>query len=164
MSAPIHIGAGHAVQMISLMQAARADWHVPVVQAALRGESQTMILAAGARMPLAMLDPVRNPKPLIVILGDDYGPSEGPDAFPQARRLFRWARWMMLHGAGGEPWHYAMAAEAAVLMGRVLIVETSSAGLPAWVAFKADHAPKVQGVSFRVPEGQPAHPAAEVMQ
>lgn len=137
---------------------AGAGWLVPLLRAARRGDLQLLMAPAGGRLPLGLLKPAKHSRPTVVVLGDDAGPSAGPAAFPQARRLFRWASWVMLHSAGGEPWHYACAAEAATLMRRALVVETSTAGLPAWVALKNELAPETPGICFQVPEGRPPHP------
>jgi hypothetical protein len=155
-----------AAECIRFMERGGDTWHVPLLQAVQRGELGLLNVLRGNRAPRVPLDPKKNQKPLAVIICDDFGPSMGPSAFPAVQRLFRWAKWIMLHGAGGEGWHYEMAAEATLRMRRCLIVETTSAGLPAWAAFKLDVAPKTPFVCFRVPDAShhPMHGSVEAMQ
>lgn len=133
-------------------------WHSPLIRAAMAGTLRFTILPPGARVPLSILDMQRDPRPLVVVVGGDAGGPATPDAFPQSRRLMRWAAFIMLHGAGGEPQHYAVAVEAASRVRRVLIVETTGAALPAWVALKAELARCTPGLGVMVPPGEPAHP------
>lgn len=140
------------------MEQAGAGWHVPLLRAVLGGTIRAVFVAPGSRVPRSLLDMSRHPRPLVVVLaGDGGGPAE-PDAFPQARRLLRWARFIILHGTGGEASHYALAAEAAIQARRVLLVETTSAALPAWFAAKSEVAPATPGIGWAVPPGKPAHP------
>ena len=140
------------------MEQAGDTWHSPLIRAAMAGALRFVVVSAGARVPLPILDMQRNPVPLVVIVGGDAGGPALPDAFPQARRLMRWAGFIFLHGTGGEAWHYALAAEAAAQVRRVLIVETTGAALPAWVALKAEVAGRTPSLGFKVRPGMPAHP------
>lgn len=133
-------------------------WHTPLIRAAMAGDLRFTIVAPGARVPLRILDMQRDPRPLVVVLGADGLCPEAPDAFPQSRRIMRWAAWILLHGAGGEAWHYGLAVEAAALLRRALIVETTGAALPAWVALKGEVARETPGFIVQVPPGKPAHP------
>jgi hypothetical protein len=74
-------------------------------------------------------------KPTVAIGGDDPGGPEGmggPDAFRCTRQLSRWARSVIVHAAGGEPEHYAMAVQAVLKVGRVALIETTSMHAKAW--------------------------------
>ena len=76
-------------------------------------------------------------RPAIAILGDDPGNPDGlggPDAWRCVRRLRRWTRAAMIHGAGGEPEHYAEVTRAALKVGRVALVESTSRHALAWRA------------------------------
>lgn len=144
-------------EAIRRFEQAGDTWHSPLLRAAMAGALRFTILPPGARVPLRILDMQRDPRPLVVVVGGDAGGPATPDAFPQARRLMRWAGFVMLHGAGGEAFHYAVAVQAAVLVRRVLIVETTGAALPAWVALKADVAPRTPTLGVKVRPGD-AHP------
>jgi hypothetical protein len=50
-----------------------------------------------------------------------------------AGRAIAWARAVMIHAAGAEIAHYESAIMAAELTQRCLVIECSSATLPAWV-------------------------------
>ncbi len=145
-------------EAVRRMEQAGAGWHVPLLRAVMAGDLRAAFVAPGSRVPLSLLDMTRHPRPLaVVLMGDGGGPAE-PAAFPQARRLLRWARFIVLHGAGGDAWHYGLAAAAAARFRRVVIAETTSAALPAWFALKAEVAPATPGIGWTVPPGQPAHP------
>ena len=61
---------------------------------------------------------------------------------------------LLLHGARGEAWHYGLSVEAAALLRRMLIVETTGAALSAWASLKGE----TPGLIVQVPAGNPAHP------
>ncbi len=145
-------------EALRICEQAGDTWHAPLIRAAMVGDIRFTILPPGTRLPLAMLDMPRQLRPLLVLAGGDAGGLATPHAFPQSRRLMRWAGFTILHGAGGEAWHYTMAAEVALHARRVLIVETSGAALPAWIALKAEVVPGTPGLVFKVPPGRPAHP------
>lgn len=132
--------------------------HVPLLRAAMAGDLRVCFVAAGQRMPLRLLDMVRDRRPLVVVLADDGLHPAGPAGYPQARRLMGWAASIVIHAAAGEAWHYAAVAEATRLCGRVLLVETCTAHQGAWVALKAAVAPRCAGLVLKVAEGKPAHP------
>lgn len=158
-----------AAQMAELavkLQQAGVGWHVPLLRAAMLGDLRFAMVSPGGRVPLRILDMNRDRRPLVVLLnGDGGGPAE-PDAFPQTRRLLRWARFVMLHGAGGEAFHYECAAEAARQTGQVLVAETTAAALPAWVALKLATAPRTPGLVIepRGPHPINTAPAEAVIQ
>ncbi len=146
---------------------AGAGWHGPLLRAAMAGELRLLMVPPGERIPLRLLDPMRDPRPLVVLLSGDGIKPVGPEGFPQAARLFRWARFLMLHGAGGEAAHYELAADAARATGRVVIAECIAAHLPDWLAFRAAHVPRTPSLAIEARDGlHPIHtaPAGAVMQ
>lgn len=82
-------------------------------------------------------------RPAIALIGDDDGFDRGPQGWSLTGRAVAWARRIMIHGAGGEIAHYEAAILAAKVAGRCLVVECSSATLPAWIdlARTAAHSP-----------------------
>jgi hypothetical protein len=73
--------------------------------------------------------------PTVALIGDDPGTPNGmggPDAWRCARKLGAWAQAAIIHGAGGEAAHYQAAVDAALLVQRVLFIETTSAHAKAW--------------------------------
>jgi len=138
-----------------------ADGHahpLPLLRALLADEIALAILLPGDRLPLACLDPLRCRKPLVVLLGGDgAGPRGSPDCGPegwrQSRRLLRWARWTMIHGARAEPWHYQEVADAARKHGRVLLAECGTATLPAWESLRTQVAPRTPCVIVKTEPG-----------
>ena len=103
--------------------------HLPLARAAADGRLSLCFLnGPDAPWPARILGELR--LPVVELVGDDPGPHPeaalGPQGWKAAERLRRWCRWSMVHGAGGEPSHYAAAAEAAEAVRRVALVETSS--------------------------------------
>ena len=80
-------------------------------------------------MPAIALNPGG---PMVMVIGDDDLVSTGPAGFRDAQRFAEWADAAMVHAAGGEALHYQMAVDGALRMGRLLLVETSSAHASAW--------------------------------
>lgn len=78
----------------------------------------------------------RSPRPVVALVGDDpevgCGQALGPEGWACSRRLRYWARSALVHGAGGAPDDYRAAASAAEVLGRVVMVETSSVMASAW--------------------------------
>ncbi|MDI3307831.1 MAG: hypothetical protein QJR07_12085 [Acetobacteraceae bacterium] len=109
-------------------------------------------------MPGRLLDTARDRRPFAVILADDGDNPTGPDGFPQARRLMRWAASIFIHATGGQPIHYAAAAQATVLMRRFLLIETDTAHEAEWCALRRAVAPRTPCVVLTVPPGAAPHP------
>lgn len=133
-------------------------WHAPLIRACMAGDLRLIMIPPSVRMPLAPLDPTRDRRPLVVILAGDGPEPAGPGDFPQALRLFRWARFVIVHGTGGQAFHYQAAVEAARLTGRVVIAETGNDYLKDWCAFRIVNAPRTPGLIITTPPGQPPHP------
>lgn len=109
-------------------------WHGPLFRAAMVGELNFAMVTPGVRTPDRFLQMNTTEKPLMLILAGDSQESAGPDEFLGLWRPMKWAKAILLHGAGGEERHYTEVVDAARLVRRVLVVETSSNHLPAWDA------------------------------
>lgn len=158
---PIFLNCTHPARIsaaIAAMEAARQTHPVPLFRALLADEIALAVLAPGERLPLALLDPTRFHKPLVILLGGDGAAPDGsldigPDGWRQSRRLLGWSRWTLIHATGGEPWHYQMAVDAARRFRRVLIVECGTDTLPAWLALRAEVSPKGAGMILKCRPG-----------
>ena len=133
------------------------DHAVPLVVAAGEGILDLHCVPPGGRVPLRILDPVRQHRPVLILLGGDGDAPAGPDGFPQAARLLRWSRWTVIHGTGGTRAHYATAAEAARRFGRVLLVECGSSTLDAWLSLRETITPNAPGLILKPLPGH-VHP------
>ena len=130
---------------------------VPLIRATMDRALRFVIVAPGKRVPLRMLQD-KPGRPLAVILSGDGKAAVGPDAFPQARRLLRWTRGIMVHATGGKLEHYAEAARATVLTRRLVVVETDTAHEAAWLALAASTAPGTPMLRITAPPGAAPHP------
>ena len=73
-------------------------------------------------------------RPIVVVVGDDDGDDRGPGGWPAsiAGTISR-SRVVMLNASGGEAHHYALAVQAALAVQTVLIIETTSQHVEAWL-------------------------------
>ena len=135
----------------------------PIYRAALAGDAALVELMPGTRIPREVL---WRDAPTIIVANDDAGRSNGAGDFPDADRLMKWARRVMIHAMGGEAAHYQLAVDAARNHGRVLLIETRTAHEVAWeemarreiVRREKQGAQPLRVLILRVPDHLPAHP------
>jgi hypothetical protein len=127
--------------------AAQQAPHLPFYAAAAAGRINIVVpLDHQAAWPGAEIE--RSTRPVAVLIGDDpeigNGEAVGPHGWACARRLRYWRpRGAIVHGAAGTHNEYRLAAEAAELSGRFVLVETSAAMVDAWVHLLRDAHPLV---------------------
>lgn len=143
-----------------------APWRVPLFRAL--GEGRIMLAGVPRGAPDISIGRLKRARlPVVVLIEDDDYLSSGPDGFPGAQRMLRWAHAVILHAAGGEPAHYEAAALIAARHGRAVLIETSSAQAEAWAVACARWAPAALARGFAmVPRGgaHPIAPSEEPMQ
>lgn len=149
---------GQMAELAVKLTQAGAGHQVPLLRAAMAGALRFVLVAPGGRLPRQMLKDAQDPRPLAVVLADDTEEPAGLAGYPQAARLLRWSGYTIVHGAGGEAWHYQFAVEAAAVHRRVLIVETATAHEDAWDRLARRVAPRTPGLRLKVPPGRPPHP------
>jgi hypothetical protein len=120
----------HCARLIGVAQQIGSPARVPLYRAVADGQVTLIEHGRDRHVTWAMLS--KKHGPTVILLGDDDYKSTGPSGWPQAVCLLRWARTIILHGANGEPVHYAMAAAGAMIRRRLLMVETDAAHLEAW--------------------------------
>ncbi len=148
-----------ARRAIDLYSRTGFDFRIPLIQGVLDGRiAHDEVQRPGSARRLKAFLALTARRPTLILVGDDDDAPTGPDGWPTARRLMRWARVVVLHGTGAERWHYETSVNTAELCGRLLMVETSSAMLPAWMAATKRWAPAAGVQVLRVPEGLPPHP------
>lgn len=79
-------------------------------------------------------------RPAVMLLAGDPGYGEtsfGPGRWRCAAKAKAWAASAIVHGGAGERAHYVSALAMAELMGRVVMIETTSALVDAWGVFLA---------------------------
>ena len=113
--------------------AASNDPKLPLVRAAAdRRIALAWAVRPDAKWPFKTITPAQ---PAVVLIGDDPGPeapSIGPEGWVLAKRLRGWPQAVIVHGAAGQPEHYREAVFAALVVKRVIMVETDSAHALAW--------------------------------
>jgi hypothetical protein len=132
--------------------------HPVLLRAAMAGALRLCFVLPGARLPLKVLNPMRDSRPLAVVFAGDGVEPTGPESFPQAMRALRWSKRIMIHGTGGQPAHYALAVQATLACGRLVLIETCSAFEPTWTALATRVAANTPTLRIIIPPGAPPHP------
>jgi hypothetical protein len=73
--------------------------------------------------------------PTVFMVCDDPGNPDGlggPDAWRCSGKIKSWAQCAIIHAAGGRPEHYAEVVLAALMVRRLVLVETTSKYALAW--------------------------------
>lgn len=140
------VGAGHRVPLLQALHRGR----ITLLEARRPGSSKLFKLwaATAARTPAVAL-----------IGDDDCASPDGPDTWPIAPRMLRWARFILIHG-GGQPDRYEHAVRLAEASGRLMMVECSSANVEAWQEAAARWAVNAQGEVMRPPP-ESLHPSLD---
>lgn len=120
---------------IARMQVAGAGHRVPVMQALFDGRIAHLELHRGSSAKLFKQWTAMSSLPALALLGDDdYATPDGPDSWPIAQRVLRWAKFVLIHGGAGQPEHYEYAVVLTATFRRVVMIECSSANVPTWRA------------------------------
>lgn len=142
-------------RMIMQAEQAGAGFITPLLQRVMRGELNACLPMRDTVMPpLYRLG--KAGRPVILILGDDDYQCPGPATWACAAKARQWAAAAVIHGTGGRPQHYEMAAVTALQVRRLLLIETTSTAAQDWAAFLAERTPALPFMGFLPPSG--AHP------
>lgn len=160
MSAFVKIDTWEAIPAaISRMQTAGADHRVPVLQALYRGEIAHLEIGRGGSAGTFKRWASAIQLPGLALIGDDdHAITDGPDTWPIAHRALRWARFVLIHGGPGDTSHYEYAIRLTKQYRRLVMVECSSATLPAWRAAASRWCRGAEGLAMEPPPGI-VHPA-----
>ena len=139
-------GAGHRVPLLQGLYNGRiAHWELQRTSSA----RQFKLWAAMSRLPA------------LALLGDDdHAILDGPDTWPLTRRVFAWARFILIHGGAGRPEHYEAAIALTCLHKRLVMIECSSANIEAWKAAATRWGTGAEGLVMQPPPGFP-HPSLD---
>lgn len=144
-------------QTIARMEAAGEGFRTPLFRAAAQGRLAIATSLGGSPVLSRLL---KQRRPTVVVLPDDHPDAIGPDAWPQAGKLLRWANAAIFHASGGRAEEYALIAEAAIRCGRLLLVECELRHLQAWSALAERELPRLNVLRIVPREGQ--HPIGGV--
>ncbi len=146
---------------IAKMQAAGAGHRVPLLQSVYHGRIAHVELHRGTSARYFKLWAAMVRLPALALLGDDdHAVPDDPDTWPLAPRVLRWARFVVVHGGAGRPEHYEHVLALTAVHQRVVMIESSSANVPAWQAAAERWAVGAQGLIMQPPLGCP-HPSLD---
>ena len=146
---------------IARMQAAGAGHRVPLLQGVYHGRIAHLELHRGASARQFKVWAAASRLPALALLGDDdHTDPAGPDTWPLAPRVLRWARFIVVHGAAGRPEHYEQVLALTAAHRRVAMIECSSINIPAWQAAAERWAVGAQGLVMQPLPGCP-HPSLD---
>ena len=144
---------------VSKMQMAGAGHRVPLLQALYHGEiAHVEMQRSGSAKNFKMWAAAIRLPGLMLIGDDDHAAEDGPETWPIAPRALRWARFVLIHGGAGDPEHYEYTVVLAQEHKRLLMIECSSAAIPAWAAAADRWGRGVIGQIMMPPPGCP-HPS-----
>ena len=145
--------------VISQMQAAGAEHRIPLLQALYHGRIAHLEMArAGSATKLKRWIASARLPALLLLGDDDQATPDGPGTWPVAQRAMAWARFVLLHGAAGRVEHYRLAVKLTEQYGRLVMVECSSANIPAWKAAAERWGRGIEGQIITPVPGNP-HPS-----
>ncbi len=140
-------------QTIVQLEAIGEGFRAPLFRAAAAGRLAVATAIGGTPVPARFL---KLSRPTVIVLADDHPGATGPDAWPQAKKLLRWAHSAVFHAASGDPAHYAMISAATVQCGRMLLVELEFRHMQAWMRLAARELPRLNLLQIVPREGE--HP------
>jgi hypothetical protein len=105
-----------------------------------------------APAPMRLIE--QSSRPVMLILGDDDYAATGPAGWAAWQRLSYWARGAMVHATGADATSYQMAIGMALVVQKLLLIETDSAHAHEWGA--ALHRRNIPAIGLLPPDGQ--HP------
>ncbi len=132
-------------ETIVRMEAAGEGFRTPLFRAAATGRLAVATAIGGAPVLARLL---KQGRPTVVVLADDHPDAIGPEAWPQARKLLRWA-------------------SAAVASRRLLLVEMELRHMQAWGRLAERELPRLKLLRIEPINGQhpvPGAPAGTVIQ
>jgi hypothetical protein len=135
------------------------EWTARLMRAPLRGEASVTFVQRGEKVPALALNLDTRLCPLVIVLAGDVPgqPNPGPDEFPSVWRAFQWSAAIVFHAAAGTAEHADEVLRAAVVVRKVLVVETGTAALPAWLDARNRYAPARRSLVIKPRDGLP-HP------
>ncbi len=162
MSAFLRIDAWSDIpSAIAKMQVAGAGHRVPLLQALYRGQIAHLEMHRHSSARLFKQWAAMSRLPALALLGDDdHSLLDGPDTWPLAPRILRWARFIVVHSGAGRPEHYEHVLALTAVYRRVVMIECSSGNIAAWQAAAERWAVGAQGLTMQPPPGCP-HPSLE---
>jgi hypothetical protein len=122
---------------IILAVSLHAPWSVPLFQSVLDGRINLIQPKRNGLLTKEILE--KSSRPLIVLISDDDYQSIGPSGWSCAFSLKSWGQSAIIHAAAGEAKHYSYAVTIALMMKRLVLVETSTKFQMAWQSFLTPH-------------------------
>ena len=148
-------------ELIARASIASHAGHVELLRAARDGVINVALVDRLAEVPIKALE--QAVRPVVVVLGDDDYHSTGPAGWLSWRRLKYWARTALVHATGADAQSYSLAVAMALLVPKVLLIETDTAHARAWA--DALYKQRIKAIGLVPPSGaHPVLPAREDLQ
>lgn len=143
-------------RMIVQAEQAGVGFYAPLLRRVMLGELNICLPQRDTAMPpLWRLG--KKGRPVVCILGDDDYATTGPAGWACAGKVRAWAAGAIVHGTGGQPWHYDGAADTAMKVRRLMFIETSSDAAQLWAAFLRERTPALPFMGL-LPPAPGSHP------
>lgn len=91
-----------------------------------------VFFASDRKQPVTVAELNQAARPTVVVIGDDDYRSTGPSGWLATPVFAEWASAAVVHAAGASAESYAEAVKAARLLGRAVLVETSTGYAHEW--------------------------------
>lgn len=146
---------GRVARLAIAAEQAGEPWTAALLRGAVRGNASIVFVQQGSKVPQHALDTDTRARPLVIILAGDLPgrPNPGPDDFPSVWRAFKWASAIVLHAAAGTAEQAEDVLRAAAVVRKVLVIETGTSALPAWLAARSRYAPHRPSVTIAPRDG-----------
>lgn len=138
-------------RLLSQAEAAGAGHLAGILTPVIRGELD-VIAPTRNTLALPFKRVGRRGQPVVVIVGDDDYRPAGPSTWACAWRIRAWAAFAIVHGTGAQRAHYDMAAGVAQRVGRLLLIETTSAAAQDWAGFLHGRTPALPFMGLLPPD------------
>jgi len=104
----------------------------------MRKGGLALVAGFGRRDSVAAADLESSRHPTLVVVSDDDYASTGPRGWRSAAVITSWAGAALIHAAGVDRETYRAAAQAARIVGRCVLIETSSEHAEGWAELIQD--------------------------
>ena len=147
---------GSINEVIARLEQIGEAYRTPLFRAAHAGELGFLAATDGQPVPSRYL---KMKRPTLVMLAGDNLADQGPDSWPEARKLILWAQSCIIHATSGQTHHYEAAVLGTRMHKQVLMIECQYRHHAAWLALIQRLRPRMPVLNIVPPAGG-QHPVA----